>query len=272
MSRFVLGMPTMAELPDLESNVELARGLGLGLVELNMNLPQYCPQGLPAERLRQAADVSGLTFTLHLPEEIDLASFQPAIRQGNLACCIEAIRWCGQARIALANLHLAAGVYFTLPDRRMWLYEEHLPTFIENLRVSFAALMAAAQENGVTVCLENAGRFQMKHVQQAVGHLLGVHPDLRLTWDVGHDAAAGWLERPVFEKHRGRIGHLHLHDCDGRESHRVLFTGNVDVAATLDLARALDTAVVIEVKTPASLTESVRRLDERGLGPQASRK
>jgi sugar phosphate isomerase/epimerase len=265
MSRFVLGMPTMAELPTLESNLQLARGLGLGLVELNMNLPQYGPQGMAADRVRQAAEAAGLELTLHLPEEIDLASFQPAIRQGNLACCIEAVRWCGRAGIRLVNLHLAPGVYFTLPDRRMWLYEEYRPAFLDSLTTSFTALTAAADESGVTVCLENAGNFQMEFVQQAVEHLLAAQPRLRLTWDVGHDAATGFHERPLFEKHRDRIGHLHLHDCDGRESHRVLFTGVVDIKAMLDLARSLDVAAVIEVKTPSSLTESIRHLDERGL-------
>lgn len=265
MGNFVLGMPTMAELPDLAANVELARGLGLGLVELNMNLPQCSPDRLPAECVRRAAEASGLTFTLHLPEEIDLASFQPAIRQGNLACCTEAIRWCGRAGIRLANLHLASGVYFTLPDHRMWLYEQHLPTFIENVNASFEALMATADDCGVTVCLENVGCFHLPFMPQAVEHLLLAHPDLRLTWDVGHDAATGYREKPLYEKHRCRIGHLHLHDWNGHASHQILFDGQANVKATIDLARALDVAVVIETKTPQSLTESVRRLDERGL-------
>jgi sugar phosphate isomerase/epimerase len=264
MRHFVLGMPTMAELPDLAANVDLARGLGLGLIELNMNLPQYGPHELSPERVVQAAEDSGLEFTLHLPEEIDLASFQPEIRRGNLACCLAAIRWCAQARIRLVNLHLAAGTYFTLPDRRLWLYEEHPSAFLVNLGASFETLMATAREHGVAVCLENAGHFHREFMQRAVEHLLLAHPGLQLTWDVGHDAATGFCERPLFENHRDRIGHFHLHDGDGRESHRVLLTGAVDVAGTLDLARTLDVAAVIEVKTPAGLTESVRRLDERG--------
>ena len=46
MSRLILGMPTMAELPDLEANVDLARRLRLDLVEVNMNLPQDGPERL----------------------------------------------------------------------------------------------------------------------------------------------------------------------------------------------------------------------------------
>ena len=99
-------MPTLIELPDLEANIELCQKLGLSFIELNMNCPAYNPQSLPAERLRQLKKEAGVGFTLHLPEEIDLASFQPSIRQGHLSCCKEAIAWAGEAGISIVNLHL----------------------------------------------------------------------------------------------------------------------------------------------------------------------
>ena len=124
MTNFALGMPTLIDLPDVEANIELCRKLGLSFVELNMNCPAYNPQSLGAEQLRQLERETGVGFTLHLPEEIDLASFQPNIRQGHLSCCKEAIAWAGKADISIVNLHLNSGVYFSLPDRRVWLYEE----------------------------------------------------------------------------------------------------------------------------------------------------
>ena len=265
MSNVLFGMPILIGLEDLAANVALARDLGLRLVELTMNLPQYSPHRLPSDVVRQTAEASDLVFTLHLPEETDLAALQPAVRRGHLDCAVEAVRWASAAGIRLVNLHVPAGVYFTLPTERIWVYDRHLPTFIENLEASFNTLMAVADECGITVCLENAGHFHLPFMQQAIERLLNRFPALRLTWDIGHDAATGSRERPLFEGHRQRIGHMHLHDSDGRTSHQVLFDGQVDVEVIIDLARSLGVAAIIEVKTPESLAESVRRLDERGV-------
>lgn len=266
MTRFMLGMPTLIELPDVEANVRLARELGLGFVELNMNVPAFCPAALPAARLRELGAETGLAFTLHLPEETDLASFHPAVRRGHLEGCLEAVRWAADAGMALVNLHLSPGVYFTLPERRVWVYDVHREQFQRNLAESFSRLLGAAADCGVTVCVENAGDFGREFVRQALEGLLRLPGErLRLTWDLGHDAAAAWSDRPVFERWADRVAHVHLHDFDGAASHRVLFDGEVDVAAALELARSRGLGVVVEVKTAESLAESVRRLDERGL-------
>jgi len=58
---------------------------------------------------------------------------------------------------------------------------------------------------------------------------------------------------------------MHVHDFDGKGSHRVLFTGSVDVAAALALAKRNGIGVVIEAKTADALEESVKRLDQHGL-------
>ena len=66
------------------------------------------------------------------------------------------------------------------------------------------------------------------------------------TWDIGHDAGAGFADTPVLREHEDRIAHVHLHDWNGRRSHQVLFSGNVDVSAMLGLAGRRHVGVVIE--------------------------
>jgi len=255
-------MPTLIELADLDANVALCRELGLSFVELNMNLPEYSPERLSADRVRSVRDGTGIDFTLHLPEELDLAAFNRRIREGHLACCREAVAWAGDAGIPLINLHLNMGVYFTLPDRRVWLYEKHRDTFLSNLETSFREVLDIARDHDVTVCIENGGGdFGADFIREAVERLLTFDAErIALTWDLGHDASSGFNATPVFEKHTGRIRHMHLHDYDGTTSHQVLFTGEVDVASALTLAKRLDIGVVIETKTPEALAESVRRL------------
>ena len=85
-----------------------------------------------------------------------------------------------------------------------------------------------------------------------------------LTWDVGHDAESGFSEQGTFEELRGRIRHMHIHDWDGGGAHQVLFSGKVDMAAMVALAKRLDVRVVIETKTTESLAESARRLEKCG--------
>ncbi|MCK4850563.1 MAG: sugar phosphate isomerase/epimerase [Phycisphaerae bacterium] len=266
MSKFALGMPTLIELPELEANIELCRKLGLSFVELNMNCPAYNPQSLGAERLSQLNRETGVGFTLHLPEEIDLASFQPSIRQGHFSCCKEAIAWAGEAGISIVNLHLNSGVYFSLPDQRVWLYEKYKSDFLSALEAAFDELLKLAEAQRVTVCIENGGNFGRSFVREALDKLLATADGwLGLTWDVGHDAGSGFAERAVFEQLQERISHMHIHDWDGTRAHQILFSGKVDVAAMLGLAKQLDVGVVIETKTVESLVESVRRLDERGM-------
>ncbi len=266
MSEFTMGMPTLIELADVEANIELCQKLGLSFIELNMNCPAYSPQSLGAQRLRQLEKETGVGFTLHLPEEIDLGSFEPNIRKGHLACCKEAIVWAGEAGISIVNLHLNSGVYFSLPDQRVWLYEKYKSNFLSGLERAFEELLKLARSEGVTVCIENQGNFCKGFIREALENLLALDGDwIGLTWDVGHDAESGFSEQPVFEQLQNRISHMHIHDWDGAGAHQVLFSGKVDVPAMVALAKHLEVRVVIETKTVESLAESVQGLDERGI-------
>ena len=48
---------------------------------------------------------------------------------------------------------------------------------------------------------------------------------LRLTWDVGHDAAACYADRPFLLAHRNALVHMHLHDAKAARNHLPLVGG-----------------------------------------------
>ena len=75
-------MPTLIEFKTLKQNVDLCKELGLDFIELNMNLPICLPENLSHQEIRHITKEYGIEFTVHLPEEIDLSSFHPAIRLG----------------------------------------------------------------------------------------------------------------------------------------------------------------------------------------------
>lgn len=264
---FRLGMPTLIEFAGLKQNVELCRELSFAFVELNMNLPWCTPQVLPVSQLQAYQEHRGVDFTVHLPEELDLASVQPLIRDGHIGCATEALRWAGDAGIRLAVMHLGTGVYLTLPDRKEFIYAREARAFRQRLVEGFDVVMQAAEDGGVRLCLENAGDWTVPFLQEALEQLLRRFPGLGLCYDVGHDAALGYVNETFFEVHANRLVHMHLHDAEPKADHRPLFIGSVDILGKLELARQRDMRVVVEVKTARALRQSAQALRERGICP-----
>lgn len=263
--RVRLGIPTIIELPDFEATVSLAQDLGADFVELNMNMPEFCPEALPARMIRECHERTGLVFTIHMPDDTDLASFQDPIREGHVARFGETARWAAEAGAKLINLHLSPGIYFTLPDRKVWIYERYYHRFLGNLREAYGKVIDYAKGFDLTVCTENVTNFQIPFVARAIDDLCAVD-SFFLTWDVGHDARTGYQEREVLLRHADRVRHMHLHDYNGASDHQVPGTGQVDIAGMLDFASRHGLSVLVETKTRASLEQSmpiVRRMLER---------
>ena len=79
--------------------------------------------------------------------------------------------------------------------------------------------------------------------------------------DVGHDHCTGVGDLDVILARAGKLRHMHLHDAiRPNRDHQALGTGELDIAARLTLAEQQHCTVVVEVKTAAALTESIRWL------------
>ncbi len=254
-----LGMPSLIELDGIEAQAAACRKLGLDFVEVNMNLPWAAPHRLDPAGLRALAAREAVAFTLHLPEETDLASFLPRVREGYRELCGEALRWAEEAGAAVVNMHLLRGVYFTLPQGRAWLYERYEREFHEALLESFAGLSAEAARRGVLLCVENTGDWDQGFLARAVEGLLA-STDIGLTWDTGHDGCRGFSDRALLRRHEDRIRHMHLHDFGAGRSHLPLGSGELDLPAALAVARRRLARVVVETKTLAGLQTSLDRL------------
>ena len=93
MSALLFGMPTLLELPDVADNVDLCRRLGLAFVELNMDLPACQPELLPDDQIMYWRDGHTIDFSVHMPEQLDLAAFQSDIRNACIAYAEGIIAW-----------------------------------------------------------------------------------------------------------------------------------------------------------------------------------
>src|SRR5690554_2430166 len=254
-----IGMPTLIEVPDIIQTVELCKELGLSFIELNMNMPEFCPEKLTSELVKKLSKSKNIDFTLHLPEEIDLASFHPVIRQGNIKRCCEAITWASRAGINLVNMHVNSGIYFTLPDQKVWIYDKYKQQFSDNVKAAFDKILRVAKKAGVTLCIENSGNFHYPFILEVVDNLALIE-ELCFTWDIGHDAKTGFKEKQILFRYKSKIRHMHLHDYKEGMDHQPLFTGEIDIKEMLLFANNYDLKVVIEIKTVDSLKKSIKLL------------
>ena len=90
---YKIGMPTLLELRSLDANVAFCKELGLSLIELNMTLPEFLPSSLPPDRLRKITEHDGIEFTVHLSEEVDLASFHDEVRDAWIRNTAKTLKW-----------------------------------------------------------------------------------------------------------------------------------------------------------------------------------
>ncbi|MEF3301684.1 sugar phosphate isomerase/epimerase family protein [Paenibacillus sp. GYB003] len=255
-----LGMPTLVEYEAVENHIALCKELGLDFIELNMNLPFCTPEVWNGRDLARLKERHGIDFTVHLPEELDLSSFHPSIRRGHLERCKETMEWAKEAGIATINMHLNNGIYFTLPDAKVWINEAYKERFTELLLDSYEELYRLASAYRIELCIENTCNFHLPFVQEALAKLDSRFRQFYLTWDAGHDAKAGFREEPVLMRYAERIKPMHVHDYNGKSDHQPPGSGLVPIRERLRFARERRLSVVIEVKTSESLRHSLRSL------------
>ena len=129
------GMPTLIENRTLQDNISLCAGLGLRFIELNMNFPEYQLEGLEqTDRLLEAADAAGIYYTIHLDENLNIADFNSLVTGAYLETVRRTIevakkllplrdRYGDPSQPLTVNMHMHHGIFITLPDRKVQMYE-----------------------------------------------------------------------------------------------------------------------------------------------------
>ena len=261
MLRF--GMPTLIETPTLESCAALCRELGLSFVELNMNLPQYQVQTMDAAYMKAVAEKYGISYTIHIDENLNPADFNPLVAASYRQTVVDTIGLAKKLEIPVLNMHAVRGVYFTLPDRKVFLFGEYPEHYKANMRSFRDACEEAIGDSGIKICFENWVGFTDWQVEM-LDELLQ-SPVFGLTYDVGHNHCIGGLDEPIILARKDKLVHMHLHDVkDGTKDHQALGTGELNVPGYLALAKERDCSVVLETKTVAGLRRSVAWLRENG--------
>lgn len=255
------GIPTLIEAPDPEQAAALCRKLGFHFVELNANLPQYQQWDVPL--LKDISRRYGIYFTIHLDEKMDLGDFNPRIAEAYLQTLLETIDAARQLGVPILNMHLNQGVYFTLPDRKAFLYHDYRTLFLERLAKAVGQCNRAAQGD-LAICIENTGNFHLPFLQEAASVFLQA-PLFGLTFDIGHNHSAGDVDRPFILERQDRLRHFHIHDAQGKKNHLSLGTGEINLPWFISFAEKNHCRAVLEVKTIRALAESAEWLKRNQL-------
>ena len=262
MLRF--GMPTLIETATLEECAALCRDSGLKFIEINMNLPQFQVQTMNPDHLTAVAEEYGISYTIHLDETMNIADFNPYIRQAHIRTVVETIELAKKLRIPVLNMHMPLGVYFTLPERKVYLLGEYPEEYRKNAIEFRDACTEAIGDSGIKICIENWAGYTPWQIP--VLDTLLESPAFGLTFDVGHNFCIKNQDEPVILARKESLQHMHLHDVrDGNRDHQALGTVDLDIEKCLALARERNCTVVVEAKTIAGLNASAQWLKEKDL-------
>ena len=265
------GMPTLIENHTLQDNIDLCESLGLRFIELNMNFPEY-----QTDELIRAAEKAGIYFTIHLDENLNIADFNRLVSDAYLETVRQSVevsrklmalrdRYDPERRPLTLNMHMNPGIYITLPDRKVQMYERDFETYMK----SFAAFRSRCEEwigkDDIRIAIENTDGFR-SYEKEAIRYLLE-SPVFGLTWDVGHSKAIHETDVPFITEHQDRLIHFHIHDATETpaKNHLALGDGELNLEARLRLAAQRNARCVLETKTIEALKKSVAWLKEHQL-------
>ncbi len=251
-----LGMPTLIELPEMEDCAALCAELGLQFVELNMNMPEYQADRLDVNRLTKLSEKYGIYYTIHLDENLNVSDFNRHVADAYINTVQETISIARRLQAPVLNMHLSQGVYFTLPDRRVFLFEEYPDQYLESIRLFRDISEKMIAMGNIKICVENSGGYTS--FQQRAIALLLESPVFALTFDIGHNHCIGGADEPVILQHRDRLCHFHFHDALDKKDHLPLEAGEIDLRKYLQMAKQTASRIVLETKTVSGLRESVR--------------
>ncbi len=249
------GMPFLLENASQEDCVELCNKLGLQFIEWNMNFPQCQLEQLDANRLKQIHKETGIYYTIHLDENLNISEFNPKVKQAYLDIVRATIELARQIDAPIINMHLAKGIYITLPTERVFLYKKYHEFYMQNM-INFRAMCESMiGDSKIMIAIENTDGFE-EYEKQAIEVLLQ-SKCFGLTLDIGHSHVVKDMDIPFYEKHISRLIHMHAHDANSSHNHLAFGDGEVNLRQRLDMANKANARVVLETKTIEALTNTV---------------
>ena len=258
------GMPTLVECKDIYECIDVAKSNNLNFIEINMSFPQYLPQNLDIEKLKEITEKTGIFYTIHADEMLNPFDFNPLVSRSYFEVMANTIRFAKSLDIPVINMHLQKGVYVTLPGQVILLTDVYKEEYMQRVREFIELCEREIGDSRVKIAIENVDTNPFTVSQLDALELFMKSPAFALTLDVGHEVCLGYKDSAVFKEYPEKLVHLHLHDSDGKKPHLALGDGVLDIESKIALLKNGETCL-IEVKTIEGLAKSVCYLREKEL-------
>ena len=263
------GMPTLIENKTLEDNISLCKRLGLNFIELSMNFPEYQLEQLEhTEKFIQIAEQNKIYYTIHLDENLNIADFNMLVSDAYLETVRRTIsvakkllclrnKYGDSSQPLTLNMHMNHGIYITLPDRKVQMYERDFETYMNSYIRFREKCVQWIGGSDIKIAIENTDGFR-EYEKKAVEYLLE-DSSFVLTWDIGHSKATGEKDVPFIMEHSEKLAHFHIHDGSENppKNHLALGDGEINILERLNLAESQNARCVLETKTVTALEKSV---------------
>lgn len=258
----LFGIPTLIETNTLKDCAVLCKDLNLDFIELNMNLPQYQLQNIDVSHFNDVANKYGIFYTIHLDENLNISDFNSYIADGYRRTVVETIALAKDLGVSIINMHLSRGVYFTLPDKKVYLFAEYRDQYLKSIADFRLLCETTIGEADIKMCIENCDGFP--EFQKEALNILLQSSVFGLTFDIGHNHGCGNLDEAYIIENQEHLCHMHMHDALGKKNHLALGAGELDLDRYLSLAEDQKCRVVLETKTIEGLKQSVNWMRQKG--------
>lgn len=148
-------MPTLIETNTLKDCAVLCKDLNLDFIEINMNLPQYQLQNIDVSHFNDVANKYGIFYTIHLDENLNTSDFNFYIADGCRRTVVETIALAKELDVSIINMHLSRGVYFNLPDKKVYLFAEYREQYLKSIADFRLLCETEIGEADIKMCVEN---------------------------------------------------------------------------------------------------------------------
>lgn len=258
------GIPTLIENNSIEESINLCKELNFNFVELNMNLPQYQLENIDIEKLNRLKIENNIFYTIHLDENLNVSDFNGFVANAYLKTVLDTIEIAKSLDVKIINMHLSKGVYFTLPDKKVYLFEQYKEKYLGSIASFRNTVEKKLKNTDTTICIENTNgytNFQLEAID-----ILLQSPVFALTFDIGHSHCVDNIDEKVVIERENKLYHIHLHDAQDKKDHMTLGTGYVDINKYIQLAEKHNCTIVLETKTVEALKKSVIWLKKNNFG------
>jgi len=250
-----IGMSLLPELETLEQHIEFAKENKVDFIELNSHYLFSVPDRIDWKML----NASGIDFTVHMPEDLNIAKMYEPRRKSNVDYAIHLMKaFNTNGNITKFNFHVEPGTISTTPRGKLFLSELYINDYMKSFKKSLKELSEFAVRNNVTICFENVAGTK-PYLLDAFREVIKT-PNVYLTLDIGHNARDNNLIEPLMMQYPEKIKHLHMHDFDGKLDHQELGTGNIDFKKYISFAKKNDLTVTIEVRGMKELQNSLQKI------------